>query len=207
MNAREAMRRGTGRALAEAGNQAAPESAEDFRHTDAVAFEQVEEFDQANAEASLGDAMAQAVYDRRLELGWSKAELARRAGMNERVIRRLEDGGRPVTGPTLMRLGTALGGSFAVELRGSSPTVIFEPAQVRRAAAEALRIAAAALLNAGFPPEQTRILLRLSKSEFPHVDSAEATTAHRVNADEPRPHHRHTATPQGRTIHTIGADT
>ncbi|MGR7000207.1 hypothetical protein ACU686_22615 [Yinghuangia aomiensis] len=47
MNAREAMRRRTGRALAEAGNPAAPESAEDFRRTDAMAFEQVEEFDHA----------------------------------------------------------------------------------------------------------------------------------------------------------------
>ncbi|MYW04543.1 helix-turn-helix domain-containing protein [Streptomyces sp. SID3343] len=88
---------------------------------------EVEEFDQAYAEAALGDAMAQAVYDRRIALGWTKAELARRAGMNERVIRRLEDGGRPVTTPTLLRLGRALGGHFIVALLSHNPVVTFKP--------------------------------------------------------------------------------
>ncbi|MFJ8747385.1 helix-turn-helix domain-containing protein [Embleya sp. NPDC127516] len=101
---------------------------------------EVEEFDQAYAEAALGDAMAQAVYDRRVALGWTKAELACRVGMNERVIRRLEDGGRPVTTPTLLRLGRALEGHFTVALLTGNPVVTFKPA-ARRATRSTTRSA------------------------------------------------------------------
>lgn len=119
MNAREAMRRKAAKAAAEA--------TPDTSHADAMTADETAAFDQAYTEAALGDAMAQAVYDRRTELGWTKAELARRTGMNERVIRRLEDGARPVTMPTLIRLGRALGGHFTVELRSDDPVVRFRP--------------------------------------------------------------------------------
>ncbi|WP_406284308.1 helix-turn-helix domain-containing protein [Embleya sp. NBC_00896] len=132
MNAREAMRRRAAKAAAEP----VPETS----HADAMTTGEVEEFDQAYAEAALGDAMAQAVYDRRIALGWTKAELARRAGMNERVIRRLEDGGRPVTTPTLLRLGRALGGHFIVALLSDNPVVTFKPA-ARRATRSTTRSA------------------------------------------------------------------
>ncbi|MGW1989880.1 helix-turn-helix domain-containing protein [Embleya sp. NPDC001921] len=77
MNAREAMRRRAAKAAAEP----VPETS----HADAMTTGEVEEFDQAYAEAAFGDALAQAVYDRRIALGWTKAELARRVGLNERV--------------------------------------------------------------------------------------------------------------------------
>ncbi|WP_436774969.1 helix-turn-helix domain-containing protein [Yinghuangia sp. YIM S09857] len=155
MDAREAMRRRSAKAQAEA------EAAPDTSHAAAMTAGDVAEFDQAYAEAALGDAMAQAVYDRRVQLAWSKAELARRAGMNERVVRRLEDGGRPVTAPTLLKLGHALGGHFHIELRGDNPVVAFEPA-ASDAAHRAVQLAAArALLDAGLSPEQTRVLLHL----------------------------------------------
>ncbi len=148
MNAREAMRQRAAKAAAE--------SVPDTSHADGMLTAEVEEFDHAYAEAALGDAMAQAVYDRRTELGWTKVELARRAGMNERVIRRLEDGGRPVTTPTLLRLGRALGGHFIVELRSDDPVVTFKPStrratrSTRRAAVSAPTRGASSLL-AGLP--------------------------------------------------------
>lgn len=130
MNAREAMRRRTAKALA------AP--APDTSHADVMSPEQRAEFSQAYAEAALGIAMAQAVYDSRTALGWTKAELARRASMDERMIRRIEDGARPATTPTLTRLGRALGGSFLVET-GDDPKVTFRPTARPKAAKTAVR--------------------------------------------------------------------
>ncbi|NUU26428.1 MAG: hypothetical protein HOV68_33730 [Streptomycetaceae bacterium] len=109
MNAREAMRRRAAKALAE--------PVPDTSHAEAMTPDEIDQFIQAYTEAALGDAMAQAVYDR----------LAREAGMDERAIRRLEDGARPVTMPTLIRLGHALGGHFRVNLRSDHPIVTFEP--------------------------------------------------------------------------------
>ncbi|MFE3202210.1 helix-turn-helix domain-containing protein [Embleya sp. NPDC059237] len=44
------------------------------------------------AEIESADALAQAVHDRRTELGMSRAEFAEHAGVDEREIARLEDG-------------------------------------------------------------------------------------------------------------------
>jgi len=79
------------------------------------------------AETKVADALAQVVYDRRTELGWSKAELARRADMDVRMITRIEEGARPPTTPTLLRVAEALGGRITVEHDGEQSTVTFRP--------------------------------------------------------------------------------
>ncbi|MGC0415236.1 helix-turn-helix domain-containing protein [Embleya sp. AB8] len=171
MNSREAMRR---RAAKDA-TEPVPETT----HADAMTVGEVEEFDQAYAEAALGDAMAQAVYDRRIALGWTKAELARRAGMNERVIRRLEDGGRPVTTPTLLRLGRALGGHFTVALLSDNPEVTFKSAD-RRA---------------------TRSTTRSTRRT-----PAAATTCGAQSLLTGLPRKPRSATPSGNTVHRLRVD-
>ncbi|MFI6587444.1 helix-turn-helix domain-containing protein [Embleya sp. NPDC050493] len=77
------------------------------------------------AETKVADALAQIVYDRRTELGWTKAELARRADMDVRMITRIEDGARPPTTPTLLRVAEALGGRITVDHDGDQSTVTF----------------------------------------------------------------------------------
>jgi transcriptional regulator with XRE-family HTH domain len=79
------------------------------------------------AETKVADALAQVVYDRRTELGWTKAELARHADMDVRMITRIEDGARPPTTPTLLRVAEALGGRITVEHDGEQSTVTFRP--------------------------------------------------------------------------------
>jgi len=77
------------------------------------------------AETKVADALAQVVYDRRTELDWTKAELARRADMDVRMITRIEEGARPPTTPTLLRVAEALGGRITVEHDGEQSTVTF----------------------------------------------------------------------------------
>lgn len=51
---------------------------------------------------------AQAVYDRRSVLGWSTAELARRAGLSEEDVEAIEESGVEPTPELVERLATAL---------------------------------------------------------------------------------------------------
>ncbi|MGA5123641.1 helix-turn-helix domain-containing protein [Streptomyces pseudogriseolus] len=51
---------------------------------------------------------AQAVYDRRSVLGWSTAELARRAGLSEEDVEAIEESGVEPTQELVERLATAL---------------------------------------------------------------------------------------------------
>ncbi|MDT6985107.1 multiprotein-bridging factor 1 family protein [Streptomyces lusitanus] len=51
---------------------------------------------------------AQAVYDRRSALGWSTAELARRAGLSEEDVEAIEESGVEPTPELVERLATAL---------------------------------------------------------------------------------------------------
>ena len=61
--------------------------------------------------------IAAQMAERRLELGLSQADLARRCGTSQSAIARLENGGRPPRIDTLLRLAEALDCDLAVELR------------------------------------------------------------------------------------------
>jgi ribosome-binding protein aMBF1 (putative translation factor) len=62
-------------------------------------------------------AIAAQVTERRLALGLSQVDLARRCGTSQSAIARLESGGRPPRIDTLLRLAEALDCDLAVELR------------------------------------------------------------------------------------------
>lgn len=66
-------------------------------------------YDEARASLMLG----QMVYDRRVELGLTQAELAERAGMTQPQLSRLESGGATPTVPLLIRLAAALSADLA----------------------------------------------------------------------------------------------
>jgi len=67
--------------------------------------------------------IASQVTERRLALGLSQAELARRCATSQSAIARLENGGRPPRIDTLLRLAEALECDLAVELRPRDPGV------------------------------------------------------------------------------------
>ncbi|MET7696910.1 helix-turn-helix transcriptional regulator [Streptomyces sp. NPDC005485] len=61
--------------------------------------------------------LAEAVRERREELGWSQEELGRQAGMTQSSVARFEHGGTEPTLPTLERLAEALGLILNVEMK------------------------------------------------------------------------------------------
>ncbi|MEU1280622.1 helix-turn-helix transcriptional regulator [Streptomyces sp. NPDC005805] len=69
--------------------------------------------------------LGQAVYDRRAELGISQTEPARRAGMTQPQVSKLELGGTMPTLPLLARLARALDASLNLELDGETSKVVF----------------------------------------------------------------------------------
>lgn|GEM_PF-288160 len=76
-------------------------------------------------EAGARIALGQAVYDRRVALGLSQAELAARAGTTQTVISRLEGGAVTPTLPLLHRLAGALEGELDIKTTGTSTRAEF----------------------------------------------------------------------------------
>lgn len=68
---------------------------------------------------------AQAVYDRRSALGWTTAELARRAELSEEDIEDIEESGVDPTPALIERLATALEAGARIDPR-TSPGFRFE---------------------------------------------------------------------------------
>ena len=68
------------------------------------------------AEARRAYLIGQAVRERRLALGLSQTELARRASMTQPALSRLEAGGVVPTIPLLERISTALDADLIVEI-------------------------------------------------------------------------------------------
>ncbi|WGP10205.1 helix-turn-helix domain-containing protein [Streptomyces sp. SH5] len=83
------------------------------------------EVERRREEISLAFDLGQAVYDRRTSLGISQTELARRAGMTQPQVSKLELGGTVPTVPLLARLARAMEAMFRMELFGSSIRVTF----------------------------------------------------------------------------------
>ncbi|XMN08893.1 helix-turn-helix domain-containing protein [Streptomyces griseobrunneus] len=83
------------------------------------------EVERRREEISLAFDLGQAVYDRRVALGLSQTELARRAGMTQPQVSKLELGGAVPTVPLLARLARAMEAMFRMELFGSSIRVTF----------------------------------------------------------------------------------
>ncbi|MER5562389.1 MULTISPECIES: helix-turn-helix transcriptional regulator [unclassified Streptomyces] len=77
------------------------------------------------AEIRLAMAFAKAVYDRRVELGLSQAEVAERAGLTQAKISRIEGAGSVPTLPLLRRLALGLNASLNIALDADHEEVTF----------------------------------------------------------------------------------
>lgn len=85
------------------------------------------EYDQEYVDARLAGDLGQAVYDRRIELGLSQAELAERAGMTQPQVSRMEGGDTVPTLPLLRRLAKALDGTLNLACDEGDSRVTFTP--------------------------------------------------------------------------------
>jgi transcriptional regulator with XRE-family HTH domain len=81
----------------------------------------------AYVEAGYAFGLGQTVYDRRVELGLSQSELARRAGMTQSQISTIEGGDSVPTLPLLTRLAKALDASLTIDLDGDTSSFAFTP--------------------------------------------------------------------------------
>ncbi|WP_335977033.1 MULTISPECIES: helix-turn-helix domain-containing protein [Streptomycetaceae] len=80
------------------------------------ATEENAEYDRLYEEAELAHDLGQMVYDRRIALGLSQAELADRCRMKQPQISRIEGGGTVPTIPLLRRLARALDADLTINL-------------------------------------------------------------------------------------------
>ncbi|MET8220595.1 helix-turn-helix domain-containing protein [Streptomyces hirsutus] len=85
------------------------------------------EYDQEYVDARLAGDLGQAVYDRRIELGLSRTELADRAGMTQPQVSRMEGGDTVPTLPLLRRLAKALDGTLNLAVDEGDSRVTFTP--------------------------------------------------------------------------------
>ena len=96
------------------------------RRTKKLLGETVEE-SPGYVEAGHALALGQAVYDRRIALGISQADLARRAGMTQPQVSNIEGGDAVPTLPLLTRLAAALDASLTIRLDAADTTFVFTP--------------------------------------------------------------------------------
>jgi ribosome-binding protein aMBF1 (putative translation factor) len=85
------------------------------------------EYDEEYVDARLAGDLGQAVYDRRIELGLSRTELAERAGMTQPQVSRTEGGDTVPTLPLLRRLAKALDGTLNLVMNDGDSSVTFTP--------------------------------------------------------------------------------
>ncbi|MFS8204339.1 helix-turn-helix domain-containing protein (plasmid) [Streptomyces sp. CWNU-52B] len=85
------------------------------------------EYDQDYVDARLAGDLGQAVYNRRIELDLSQAELAERAGMTQPQVSRMEGGDTVPTLPLLRRLAKALEGTLNLTIDEGDSHVTFTP--------------------------------------------------------------------------------
>ncbi|MFF0607995.1 helix-turn-helix domain-containing protein [Nocardia tengchongensis] len=76
-------------------------------------------------EIQLSMALAQAVYDRRTELGLTQADLAARAGLTQAKISRIEGSDTVPTLPLLAKLAEALDATLNIALDADNTSVNF----------------------------------------------------------------------------------
>lgn len=84
-----------------------------------------EEVTEVRREIRLSMALAQAVYDRRTELGLTQAELAERSGLTQAKISRIEGSDAVPTLPLLAKLATALDATLNIALDADVTRVHF----------------------------------------------------------------------------------
>ncbi|MEV0305330.1 helix-turn-helix domain-containing protein [Streptomyces prasinus] len=83
------------------------------------------EYDQEHVDARLAGDLGQAVYDRRIELGLSRTELAERAGMTQPQVSRMEGGDTVPTLSLPRRLAKALDGTLNLAIDEGDSRVTF----------------------------------------------------------------------------------
>ncbi|WP_371577227.1 helix-turn-helix domain-containing protein [Streptomyces sp. NBC_01314] len=88
-------------------------------------FTEPEDVSEARREIRMSMALAQAVYDRRTELGLSQTELAARAGLTQAKISRIEGSDTVPTLPLLARLAVALDATLNIALDDEDTRVEF----------------------------------------------------------------------------------
>jgi ribosome-binding protein aMBF1 (putative translation factor) len=82
---------------------------------------------EARHEIRLSMALAQAVYERRTELGLTQSELADRAGLTQAKISRIEGSDTVPTLPLLAKLTKAMDASLDIALDDDNTQVTFTP--------------------------------------------------------------------------------
>ncbi|OKI05019.1 hypothetical protein A6A06_10135 [Streptomyces sp. CB02923] len=83
--------------------------------------------DPAYVEAGAAIALGQAVFDFRGVLGMTVGELARRAGLGEEEVERIEGGGTVPTLPLLRRLAGALDAQLDLSIDSDEVSLSFVP--------------------------------------------------------------------------------
>ncbi|WP_280478207.1 helix-turn-helix domain-containing protein [Nocardia asiatica] len=91
----------------------------------AEGYTEPDEVIDARREIRLSMALAQAVYDRRTELGVTQADLAERAGLTQAKISRIEGSDAVPTLPLLAKLAEALDATLTIALDADDTRVDF----------------------------------------------------------------------------------